>query len=763
MPVNTRLRSPGVKVIEKFEEVPIIEGAGIALGSIVVDAERGPVDRAVIVTSERSYQERYGNKNSAGSVATKLYFQNGGGLLAVARITQEGVLASAIVGAGNGAFKVTSVAEGVSEITITLTSRSPTGGAPDVTVSGSDITIDADSDNTISDVVAAINADVEATLLVVASLPAGSDGSGQVSASVASGVSLTGSQGSTTAFNELSDLNGNPTLRLNAVDVGSYGNNISATTTKAQTALTIDALAGSVSSVVVNSVDGFTRGDVIQIGTDGNLAFAIAHTINASNKTITFAPITLAGDQVVGASVITASTHRLLATTTRALLTGATLASLSSVEGAIVGQIITFTDGITEASVKVISISGSDITFDAVTLGSTIGAGAVAASQEFDLGILDKGELVEIHTFLSMSEDNIADFVENRIGGQLGSTQSEYVSAIDLDSTSAEDYLHIPAPPIAGALILSGGTDGGTPQSDDYIGTSEAGAKRGFYLFDAIAINFMGVPGQTTAQMTKAGESYVTNRNLSRASFIAAIPAGILDKTLLAGYRDDLGIDSSRVSLYWPHLSVPNNFGGSQNTIVDPIGAMMGVWASSSLSFGVHKAPANVPLQGVLGLETDGAEPDFDDIQASVNPLGINVIRPFPGLGIRPFGARTLFTRNDGRNFIHKRRTLDFIQDTIKNNSLFFAFEAADENLLDRIFKFADTFLYEVWGSGALFPTRDASRAYFVRINSENNPESELIAGRIRCDIGVNIVGTAEFITFSVGGAAGLLQANVTE
>mgnify|MGYP003693850555 CR=1 FL=1 len=53
---------------------------------------------------------------------------------------------------------------------------------------------------------------------------------------------------------------------------------------------------------------------------------------------------------------------------------------------------------------------------------------------------------------------------------------------------------------------------------------------------------------------------------------------------------------------------------------------------------GVFRAPANETLRGVLELEFD----INDATQGVLNPRGVNVIRRFPGRGIRVWGARTL-------------------------------------------------------------------------------------------------------------------------
>ena len=63
----------------------------------------------------------------------------------------------------------------------------------------------------------------------------------------------------------------------------------------------------------------------------------------------------------------------------------------------------------------------------------------------------------------------------------------------------------------------------------------------------------------------------------------------------------------------------------------------MGIYARSDNNRGVHKAPANEVVANCTGLfvNYNVAEQDL------LNPKGVNLIRKFPGSGIRVWGART--------------------------------------------------------------------------------------------------------------------------
>jgi len=69
-----------------------------------------------------------------------------------------------------------------------------------------------------------------------------------------------------------------------------------------------------------------------------------------------------------------------------------------------------------------------------------------------------------------------------------------------------------------------------------------------------------------------------------------------------------------------------------------PSGHMAGVWARTDTTRGVHKAPANEPVRGVVDLSYRITRGE----QEVLNPAGVNCIRYFPAEGVRVWGARTL-------------------------------------------------------------------------------------------------------------------------
>jgi phage tail sheath protein FI len=172
---------------------------------------------------------------------------------------------------------------------------------------------------------------------------------------------------------------------------------------------------------------------------------------------------------------------------------------------------------------------------------------------------------------------------------------------------------------------------------------------------------------------------------------------------------------------------------------------VVGQWARSDFEFGVHKAPANSPLEWVQ----DVTATVDDSVCGILNPAGINVIRAFPGRGIRIFGARTISSDPDWR-YLNVRRLMIMIEKAIDISTQWAAFEPNDVFTRSKICISLTSFLVALWQQGALVG-ETPGEAFFVKCNEENNPDSERDRGRLIADIGVAPSKPFEFIVLRLG------------
>jgi phage tail sheath protein FI len=205
--------------------------------------------------------------------------------------------------------------------------------------------------------------------------------------------------------------------------------------------------------------------------------------------------------------------------------------------------------------------------------------------------------------------------------------------------------------------------------------------------------------------------------------------------------------DSSYGALYYPWIKVANPFATGANDMlieVPPSGHIAGIYARVDGTRGVHKAPANETVGGAIGLEYQISKGEQD----SLNPIGVNCIRAFPGRGIRVWGARTL-SSDPAWRYINVRRLFIMVEGSIKNGTQWVVFEPNDVSLWERVKRNVSAFLTMVWRDGALFgDTPEAS--FYVKCDAELNPPESRDLGMLVCEIGICPVKPAEFVIFRV-------------
>jgi uncharacterized protein len=213
----------------------------------------------------------------------------------------------------------------------------------------------------------------------------------------------------------------------------------------------------------------------------------------------------------------------------------------------------------------------------------------------------------------------------------------------------------------------------------------------------------------------------------------------------------EAGYDSKYAALYYPWIQVPNPVPGAKNPtmLMPPSGHLAGIWARSDTERGVHKAPANEVIRGVLGLATQITISEQD----SLNPVGINCIRAFPGRGIRVWGARTLSSDPSWR-YVNVRRLFNFIEESVQLGTQWVVFEPNDQDLWQRVRRTISAFLTRVWRDGALFGTTP-EEAFYVKCDAENNPPETRDVGQLIVEIGIAPVKPAEFVIFRISQFSG--------
>lgn len=221
------------------------------------------------------------------------------------------------------------------------------------------------------------------------------------------------------------------------------------------------------------------------------------------------------------------------------------------------------------------------------------------------------------------------------------------------------------------------------------------------------------------------------------------------ERTALAQVRSwRARFDSSFAALYYPWLRVRDPLApdAPRGRAVPPSGHVAGAIAAADLAAGAHRPPANAALSWA----EDVLDAVDDAEQAVLNPEGINAIRPFPGRGIRIFGARTLAAPGRFDRFINVRRYLAALEESIEDGLQWAVFEANNVALRFRVALWLRRLLEDDWRRGALAGDT-AEQAFTVRVDEVTTTADDRASGRLIGVIEVAPVAPLEFILLRLG------------
>lgn len=225
--------------------------------------------------------------------------------------------------------------------------------------------------------------------------------------------------------------------------------------------------------------------------------------------------------------------------------------------------------------------------------------------------------------------------------------------------------------------------------------------------------------------------------------------------------------DTSYAALYYPWVMVPDplRLDGLLRA-VPPSGHIAGIYARGDLNIGVHKPPANEALEGVLdtgdgyaGLlwaapERFGDAPGvIDDIaHGELNDHHINVIRAYPGRGVRVMGARTLSSELFWR-YINVRRLLTMIEEALDERTQWIVFEPHNTDLRSEVTRVVRGLLDDLWQRGML-DGATPEEAYSIACDDGTNQPEDVELGRVICEITLRPPWPAEFVIVRLGRVA---------
>jgi phage tail sheath protein FI len=303
---------------------------------------------------------------------------------------------------------------------------------------------------------------------------------------------------------------------------------------------------------------------------------------------------------------------------------------------------------------------------------------------------------------------------------------------------------NMPAP-LAAATTLGAGSPG---VDDDIAAHTTAHYVTAIDALEKVdAVNLLCIPdcweGSLNGPALQA--SMIAHCEKMQDRFAILDPQSGMTLQQIRDHRNVLQSDRGFASLYYPRIKIrdPNPL-FERNITVPPSGHIAGVCARTDDQKGVHKAPANEAITGVIELERV-----LTDVESGLlNEQSVNVLRRVPQRGFRVWGARTLATSTQWR-YVNVRRLMLFIEESLQEGTEFAVFEPNNQSLWKTLERQVKGFLTGVWQTGALFG-ETPEKAFRVRIDEELNPSETIALGQLHIEVIVFPTTPAEFIVFRI-------------
>ncbi len=181
--------------------------------------------------------------------------------------------------------------------------------------------------------------------------------------------------------------------------------------------------------------------------------------------------------------------------------------------------------------------------------------------------------------------------------------------------------------------------------------------------------------------------------------------------------------------------------------LLPPSAAMAGIYTAVDNTRGVWKAHANVAVSSVTAPEVNisSQQQELMNVDA-VSGKSINIIRTFPGIGTLVWGARTLDGNSQDWKYINVRRTMIFIEQSLKLATRSFVFEPNNANTWITVKSMLNNFLFNLWKQGALAGSTPED-AYSVQVGlGVTMTATDVLDGIMRITVLLAVVRPAEFI-----------------
>lgn len=183
--------------------------------------------------------------------------------------------------------------------------------------------------------------------------------------------------------------------------------------------------------------------------------------------------------------------------------------------------------------------------------------------------------------------------------------------------------------------------------------------------------------------------------------------------------------------------------------LLPPSSGMAGIYAMVDSSINIAKAPANLSLGSVISPSVQITNKTQEELNLPLNGKAVNAIRTFQGKGVLVWGARTLDGNSQDWRYISVRRTMTFLEQSIKAAAEGYVFEPNNSTTWSTLKAMVTNFLLNQWQSGILAgQSPDDAFSVSIGLGSTMTP-NDILDGILKLTVKVAIVRPAEFIVIT--------------
>lgn len=371
--------------------------------------------------------------------------------------------------------------------------------------------------------------------------------------------------------------------------------------------------------------------------------------------------------------------------------------------------------------------------------------------------VITYGSQVEVYRGVKLDK-NSPDFIEKRLG-----IENNPVSAlVEVTPASTSTYpTTFPTVPADQQKSLTQEVPSGTTTtfySRDFTDAFKADSS-----LDKVSIfNLLLIPGVVANDILSAALAFCERK---QAFFIMDPPpqAAADGSGKLPPIADlvDILPKSKNGALYFPYLKSVNPITGKRLDL-PPSAFVAGIYARTDLNRGVWKAPAGLEttLLNTTGVVESGRM--TDQCQGTLNKIGVNCLRSFPGVGTVVYGARTLVGGDENTayqqwKYVPVRRMALFIEQTLFRNLGWVVFEPNDQPLWVAIRISIENFMLSLFNQGA-FQGSKPSQAFQVKCDSSTTTQTDIDNGIVNIIVAFAPLKPAEFVIVKIAQLSGQVQ-----